>query len=277
MRTSLPSPRSALGSASRLGGFLVAWFAAGNLPAQIAITALGTPLLEDFNTLGSAAVASLPADWRMTVAGDTSVSWSDATNVTATSAQASTGSPTAGGRYNWGESSTDRALGFMTSSGYASPNSILANYSNQTGAIIDQLVVAFDYERYRLNTAAAAITFFHSTDGSNWVSAAAGDSGAFTTGASAYGFAPLVSSTSRSVVLDSLALAPGAALYLRWNFNTTGGNSQGLGLDNVSLTASAIPEPSTYALGAGAAALLGAAWRRRRPAPCNRSPVTRAA
>ncbi|MBM3854465.1 MAG: PEP-CTERM sorting domain-containing protein, partial [Verrucomicrobia bacterium] len=84
------------------------------------------------------------------------------------------------------------------------------------------------------------------------------------TGSSSYGFTTLVSSQSRSVTLSSLDLNPDSAFYLRWHFNTTGSNSQGLGLDNFSLTASAVPEPSTYAAIAGAAALLGAAWHRRR-------------
>jgi hypothetical protein len=272
----LPSPPS-----RRLKrGFAILIVTATCLPAQISLTALGTPVFEDFDTLGAAATASLPANWRMTVAGDTSVSWADVANVTATTAQASAGSPTSGGRYNWGQTSSDRAIGFMTSGSYASPSGILAYYSNDTGATIDQLKISFDYERYRVNTAAATISFFHSSDGTSWTAAADGDSGAFTTGTSAYGFTPLVSSLSKSVVLDSLNLTPGSAFYLRWNFNTTGGNSQGLGLDNVSVTASAIPEPSTYAALAGSAALVGAAWqrRRRKHAPCcNRFSTTPAA
>ena len=98
----------------------------------------------------------------------------------------------------------------------------------------------------------------------NWNAATSGDSGPLSTGTSSYGFTTLVSSDSRTVTLTSLNLDPGAVFYLRWNFSTTGANSQGLGLDNVRLTASAVPEPSTYAAIAGAGALLGAAWHRRR-------------
>ena len=134
----------------------------------------------------------------------------------------------------------------------------------RTGSTIDQLNLSFDYERYRINTAAASINFFHSTDGTTWTAAPGGDSGAFSTGTSTYGFAPLISSDSKSVTLTALNLSPGSAFYLRWEFDTTGMNSQGLGLDNFSLTASAVPEPSTYAAIAGAAALIGASWHRRR-------------
>lgn len=234
------------------------------LRAQIALTSLGTLYSENFDTLGTSAAAALPTHWLMTAAGKSTVSWSDPTNVSATSQAASTGSPTSGGRYNWGQSASDRAVGFMTSGSYASPNSLLVHFANATGATIDSLELSFDYERYRLNTAAAAVTFFHSTDGSTWTAAAAGDSGALTTGASTYDFANLVSSVTRSVTLSALNLAPGASFYLRWNFSTNGANSQGLGLDNFSLTASAVPEPSTYAAVAGVAALTGAVWHRRR-------------
>ncbi|MBU6182732.1 MAG: lamin tail domain-containing protein [Verrucomicrobia bacterium] len=44
---------------------------------------------------------------------------------------------------------------------------------------------------------------------------------------------------NKTVSLNSLSIANGSAIYLRWVFNTTGSNSQGLGLDNVSLTATA--------------------------------------
>ena len=73
-----------------------------------------------------------------------------------------------------------------------------------------------------------------------------------------------MSSLATSVTLTSLNLSHGSEVYLRWSFNTNGANSQGLGLDNFSLTASAVPEPSTYAAIAGAAALFGAMWHRRR-------------
>ena len=247
-----------------LAAILASCALATPLPAQIAITSFASAVTENFDSIGTSATGVLPANWRMTAAGDNAVDWSDPTNVAATTCQASAGSPTSGGRYNWGQSSTDRAIGFMTSGSYNSPNSILAQFSNNTGLTIDQLSISFDYERYRINTAAASVSFFHSSDGTNWTAATSGDSGAMSTGTSSYGFTTLVSSDSKTVTLTSLNLDPGAAFYLRWNFSTTGANSQGLGLDNFRLTASAVPEPSTYAAIAGAVALLGAAWHRRR-------------
>lgn len=248
---------------------LVFGVAATSASSQVAITTLNVATTENFDSLGTAAIASLPTGWRMTAAGDTTVSWTDVGNVTATTAAASIGnSPTAGGRYNWGQSTTDRSIGFMTSSGYASPNSILLDVRNSTGSTINTLSLSFDYERYRINTAAASISFFYSTDGTNWTAATAGDSGALSTGASSYGFSTLISTHTQSVTLSSLNLSSGSDIYFRWNFNTTGSNSQGLGLDNFSITASAIPEPSTYAAILGALSFGYILVRRRRSTGC---------
>ncbi len=204
--------------------------------AQISI--LNTsPVTENF-TIGTTATAALPANWKMTAPGTASPTWTAAGNFTAVLQQASTGGPTTGSRYNWGNGTdtTDRAVGFMTSGGYASPNSVMAYYQNNTGSTITSLAISFDIERYRINSAAAAVTFFTSTDGSTWTAQAAGDSGAFATGTSAFNFTT-GTVVSKSFSITELSIASGSPIYLRWNFNTTGSNSQGLGLDNVSVTA----------------------------------------
>lgn len=204
--------------------------------AQIGITT--SAATQNFDGIGSTATASLPSNWKMTAAGVSAPTWSAAGNLTATTDAASTGTPSAGGRYNWGNgtTTTDRSIGFMTSGGYASPNSIMAYCQNNTGTTMSAVTIAFDYERYRVNTAACSVTFFYSTDGSTWTAATAGDSGAFATGTSSYTFTG-GTTVSKSFTLSGLSVASSGALYLRWNFNTTGTNSQGVGLDNFSITA----------------------------------------
>ena len=247
----------------RLAGAGILLVLAGALDGQIPLPAPGTAHQEDFNLLGPSATAALPAGWRFTAPGDLTVRWADATNFSAASAQASSGSPTTGGRYNWGQSAAERALGAMSSAGQASPVSLLAWFQNPLEVPIARVDLTFDYERYRINTRSAAITFFHSADGVNWTAAPAGDSGTFAPGPSAYGFATPLTTVTRSVSLPGLDLAPGGSLYLRWTFDTGGPNSQGLGLDNLSLATTAVPEPAGMALVGGAAAL-GVAWARRR-------------
>jgi hypothetical protein len=207
---------------------------------QISISS-SIPVTESF-TIGTSTTASLPSNWKMSAAGagSSSLSYAAIENVTAVTQGASSSSPTAGGRYNWGNgaTTTDRAIGFMTSGSYASPNSIMAFYRNTSGFQIDDITISFDFERYRINTAAASVTFFTSTNGTTWTARTSGDipSGTFATGTNAYNF---TSGTvvNRSFSISGVNIANNGDFYLMWIVNTTGGNSQGIGLDNVSLAA----------------------------------------
>ncbi|OYV04677.1 MAG: hypothetical protein CFE26_15600, partial [Verrucomicrobiales bacterium VVV1] len=74
--------------------------------AQISIPN-SSPVTENFNAIGATGTAALPANWKMTAAGaGTSAGWATVANVTATTQAASSGAPTAGGRYNWGNGTT---------------------------------------------------------------------------------------------------------------------------------------------------------------------------
>ncbi|PZO30543.1 MAG: hypothetical protein DCF13_03150 [Flavobacteriaceae bacterium] len=204
--------------------------------SQISLTNTSA-VTQNFNGTITGVPVSLPANWKRTAAGATSPTWTAGTNVTTMEIAANSGSPTNGGSYNWGNSTTttDRAVGFMTSGSYASPNSLMVHFVNNIGSQINDLQLAFDYERYRVNTAACSITFFTSTNGTTWTARTAGDSGAFSTGASTYTFNG-GTVVSRSFTLSGVNIPNGGNLYLRWNFNTTGGSSQGVGLDNFSMT-----------------------------------------
>ena len=233
---SLLSPAQSLSAALALCATLALPAATGWGQISISNT---SPITENFDGLGTSTSASLPSNWKMSAAGaGSSAGWSTATNLTAVNAAASSGTPTAGARYNWGNgtTTTDRAVGFMTSGGYATPNSIMAYYVNNTGQTITALAISFDIERYRINSTASSVTFFTSTDGSNWTSVTSGDSGALSTGSSSYTFSGGTVVT-KSFSVSGLTIANGGGVYLRWVFSTASSNSQGLGLDNVSLTA----------------------------------------
>lgn len=212
-----------------------------------------TPVVENFNGMGSSATATIPPFWTTSAAGSGNVSnWSTGNNSGITSAAASSGSPTAGGRYNWATTAgTDRALGFMTSSDYVSPNSIMTFYRNTTGGYINSLTISFNVERYRINTATCSVAFFTSLDGSTWIPQAAGNisTSDFATGASSYTFATPTTVT-KNVSINNIAVPNNGDIYLRWVFTNTGSiNSQGLGLDDVSLTAGIAPPSLTANLG----------------------------
>ena len=127
----------------------------------------------------------------------------------------------------------------MTSGSYANPNAIMVAFKNSTGSTITGFSISFDYERYRINTAAASVTFSRSTNGSTWTLDTSGQSGSFATGSSSYSFPG--TTVQKSFSVGSLTLAPDSLYYFKWDFNTSGGNSQGIGLDNFSLTATTAP------------------------------------
>ena len=215
---------------------------------QTSLTNASPSNTQNFDAMGSSATASLPANWKMSVAGLASSSgWLDAGNWTAVSQQASTGSPTAGGRYNWGTSSTERSLGVMTSGTYANTSGVMSFYANNGTSNITTLTIAYDLERYRINSTSASVLFYYSLNGTSWITVAAGDIAAASlpTGASAHNFtatgAP--SSTNCGVInksnitISSLNIAPSSSFYLKWVLNTSNSNSQGIGIDNVICTA----------------------------------------
>ena len=198
-----------------------------------------TTINENFDSMSNSATAALPANWKFSVAGAAAPTWAAALNFTAVNNQASSGTPATGARYNWGTTAaTDRALGIMTSAGYASPNSIMAYYRNTNVASLTQLNITYNLERYRINTAAASVQFYYSTDGSTWTSITAGDVAAASlpTGASAYNFTPGLT-IPVSFSITGLTISSNSDIYLRWNLNTTGSNSQGIGIDDVGVTA----------------------------------------
>ena len=199
---------------------------------------------QNFDGMGSSTTATIPSNWKVTAAGSgSSASWNTSGNLTAVTVQASSGSPTGGGRYNWGSSASERSLGFMTSGSYVSPNGIMVFYSNSGTSNINSLTLSYDLERYRINSAAASVSFFFSTDGSTWTSVSNGDisTTALPTGTSSYSFTPsgTPSPTNCGVInkssinIASLSIAPSSGFYLKWVLNTTGSSSQGIGIDNV--------------------------------------------
>lgn len=220
--------------------FFAMWVMVGINMSWAQISIGGTSAVtENFNTMSTtSATGALPTNWKMSAAGagGTAV-YTTAANTSATTVIASSGStPTNGGRYNFGDgtTNTDRSPGFLTSGSYNSPNSIMAFYKNGNTAAISQLTVSYDIERYRRNTAAASAAFSYSINGTTWVAVPAGNI-SFTTDTLLWGY-PL-DSQNASVTITGLTIAANANFYLRWNFDTTGASSQGLGLDNVSVTA----------------------------------------
>ena len=145
--------------------------------AQINITSTGTAFTENFDAIGNTATALFPTGFKL------GTDWATGTtNTTLAAGTTGTGALTgtsSGGTYNFANgitaTSTDRAIGFLTSSGYSSPRSIILKITNNTGGQINSLEIAYDYEKYRTGTRAFDWTFFHGSTSTASASASVGN------------------------------------------------------------------------------------------------------
>lgn len=206
---------------------------------QESVPTAGTAVTQNFNGMGSSATASLPTGWKM------GTDWS--TGATATAAAAGTSgtgalaSNSSGNFYNFANgvtaSSTDRAIGFLTSNSYTSPRSIIYAFKNDTGGAVTSITVSWNYEKYRSGSRAFDWTFFHGSTSAASTAAADGNQ-SYAADASNTVISNPPASTAKSVTLTGLNIAAGATYYLRWTYTGSGGSSsaQGLGIDDFSIT-----------------------------------------
>lgn len=210
--------------------------AASNIPAGATVSSFtGTTV-----TMSTAATAIVPNAAVVCFSNGGSPSWANTANVTSANATESVGNAT-GRSYAYTSSVTnDRAFGFQASTSFITPHSVMAHYRNTAAATLTGLTVNFTVERYRINTAAASVSFFYSTDGSTWIPVASGDiaTGVFATGTAAYTFDNATQTkVTRNATITSLSIPQNGDIYLRWSFGLANANSQGLALDDISVTA----------------------------------------
>jgi hypothetical protein len=205
-----------------------------------------TNFIENFDSMGTSTTASLPSGWKYSAQsnGTTANYWSNSANLSTNTQGASSGSPATGGRYNWGWSnvgSTNRAPGFLTSSGYKIPNSLMVAFSNNTGATITNLSVSFAYYRFRTASSATTNFFYFTTNPASWGTALATNTWASITSTN-YFWDSNVAATNKQIVSlasNPVSITNGGVFYMNWIFDQagTGSNGQGLGVDDVLLTA----------------------------------------
>ncbi len=207
--------------------------------SQISINTTGSAFTEDFNSMGTTAIATLPTGFKVGTDWATGVSLTGlAAGTSGTGALTGTSS---GNIYNYANgvtaSSTDRALGFLTSGGFSSPRSIIVKITNNTGANITSLTVSFDYEKYRAGTRVFDWTFFHGNSSTATTAEILGNQNYVADAANAVVNPP--TTINKSISLTGLAIANGSDYYLRWTYTGLAGstNSQGLAIDNFSITA----------------------------------------
>ncbi len=238
-------------------------FAAVSVHGQVVLDTFGSAYTQDFDTLANSGTsATLPAGWALSEVGTGgSVNSSYSTGA---------GVANAGDTYSFGAiGTTERALGTLLSGAVSSI--IGVQFANATGANITSLRVAYTGEMWRLGTVGRGdrLDLQYSSDATalntgTWVDVDALDFvspvSVGTVGA-LDGNAPAQQVTLSSTI-TGLAVANGGTLWLRWTDFNASGADDGLAVDNFSATA--IPEPSTYAGIGGVVALSAALWRRRR-------------
>jgi hypothetical protein len=221
--------------------------------------------LQDFNLLG----AGLPAGWAVWtdsgVTGNGNVftfsSGAVANNAVASATTYFRNVPGASQSWSSGLSSgSDRGLGWRAGNSSSRDGSITFTLANT----VDWTLTSLSFDVFTANSAGTAATF--------QLQYQLGASGTFLNFSPAVTYtnniaqSPLIV-TSISLTSPQLALLSGqiGPVTLRLdNLAASGTSFNTVVLDNFAYTASAIPEPSTYAVCAGTTILIGAWWRRRR-------------
>ncbi len=226
----------------------------------------GTPVAQNFDSIGATATATLPTDWKTDKQTTARTLGTFAAAVTATErVDGQSVSGTAGnGIYNLGaplDDSVDRAIGWLSSSSATKSGNLYVEMVNSGAESITNLFINYNVEKYRngSNLAGFQIQLYYSTDGATWTSAGATFLTAFPADADSLGFATPPGATvavSGNLDLSATPIAASANVYLAWNYSvqsgTTTSSAQLLGVDDVSiaLSGTAIPTVNFFASGA---------------------------
>jgi hypothetical protein len=222
---------------------------------------------ENFDSIGTALNATLPTDWRIQnyiLTSDVRKvnTYASAGNQT-TQAGSTLSSSSSQGRWNYGATSptSDRAVGFLSSSSGTSSGNLYVTFSSGLTTATG-LKIEYDVEKYRTGTNAAGFRFqmFYSPDGTTWTSGGTDFLTSFAADATTAGYPTAPGASVHVNKLLNLPLVANEQLYLAWNYSVSTGSTitsaQGLGIDNVKITGvapvapvAAVPTPS--AVGGG--------------------------
>jgi uncharacterized repeat protein (TIGR01451 family) len=230
--------------------FFLALLALSLLPVRpagaqcVSLTALGSAATQSFDTLsntaGSTTNTRTITGWFLTEGGGGARDNEQYA--------VDTGGSTTGDMYSYGAAgSTERALGQLRS-GTLIPL-FGACYTNNTGATITSLAVAYTGEEWRLGTVARTdqLNFEYSTNATDLVTGTWTNVAALnfvtpdTATAGAKNGNAAADRTALSATIPALSIANGATFWIRWNDTDASGADDGLAVDDFSLTPNAVP------------------------------------
>jgi hypothetical protein len=253
---------------------LIAAISSATVFGQITLT--GTNYTQDFNSIGS----GLPTGWTVstnatasglgtpTIFTTDAISWSStaASGVFRNTSSSNIVSTSLAGPQS---SNTDRALGWRPTLAGEREGAITAEFSNTQGFTNFTLSLSV----FTFNDVTAVATYA--------LEYRIGSSGAFTQLSATYTTGTEFSSYTYSITALTLAALndQSSPLFIRLRGTTSSGTGSldGIGIDNFSLTYSAVPEPSAYAFFGGVTALGLAGlhrFRSRRVQSTSKPPVS---
>lgn len=212
--------------------------------AQVSLTALNTAYTQNFDGLANSGTSN------STTLNGTLAGWYIVESGTSgnTTYAADTGSLNTGNTYSYGSSSsTERALGSLASNNLQTKFG--AQFTNNTGNTIDQLVISYTGEQWRLGDVARAtkdqIVFEYSTDATSlttgtWteVTALKYETTVIQSGVvGARDGNNATFRTSLSNTITGLNISAGQTFWVRFSDINISGTDDGLGVDDFSLTA----------------------------------------
>lgn len=231
----------------------VAVSATATLPETPMNIAVGQTLTQNFDLIGVSATATLPTDWKAdknTTARFVG-SYSAAASATDRNGGNAMSSTAGNGIYNYAAgdaaAATDRAIGFLSSISATKSGNLYTKLTNTGSTTITAFDIAYNVEKYRGGTNAAGYTMklYYSTDGATWSAAPDAFVTNFAADATTDGYttAPGVTQAVSGRLITTIPAE--SNLYLAWNYSVTSGTttsySQGLGVDDISITAVNLP------------------------------------
>jgi hypothetical protein len=229
--------------------------------AGAAVSLSTSAYTQNFDSMGTSATATLPADFRVDkpAAVRTVGTFAAAATATSLAGGANLSSTAQNGIYNFGSGTgSDRAVGFLSASTGTQSGNLYVQLANNTSGGFSGLQISYGVEKYRhgLNPAGFRIQLFYSTDGVNWTSAGSSFLTSFAADADNTGFTPAPGATVPVSGTLNVAIPANSSFYLAWNYSVASGttttNAQALAIDDISITAVNSTSPTNPA-GTGAA------------------------
>jgi hypothetical protein len=224
--------------------FSILFFTAGAFGQCVSLTTLGAASTQNFDTLSNTAGSTTNnltiTGWFMTETGGGARDNEQYA--------VDTGASTTGDTYSYGAAAaTERALGALRS-GTLIPN-FGSCFTNNTGATISSLGVAFTGEEWRLGTAGRTdqLNFEYSTNATDLVTGTWTNVAALnfvtpdTVTAGAKNGNAAADRTALSSTIPALSIANGATFWVRWTDIDATGADDGLAIDDFSLTPQGAP------------------------------------